>query len=135
MISCISLSCAVSQISLLDSRHLEIVLAISASSFRAGITIVRKGLVFIVRSHLYNLHWGLACEDAVLRSKRHALGISLQRSQRRQPSWKVEAVSGSYYLKACLSEDEPRFRRCRSEEHTSELQSLAYLVCRLLLEK
>src|SRR5687767_15875883 len=29
------------------------------------------------------------------------------------------------------------WRRCvaRSEEHTSELQSLAYLVCRLLLEK
>src|SRR3989441_4229926 len=26
-------------------------------------------------------------------------------------------------------------RRFRSEEHTSELQSLAYLVCRLLLEK
>src|SRR2546423_7757020 len=30
-------------------------------------------------------------------------------------------------------EDPPRGRR--SEEHTSELQSLAYLVCRLLLEK
>src|SRR2546423_9608267 len=29
---------------------------------------------------------------------------------------------------------QPRARR-RSEEHTSELQSLAYLVCRLLLEK
>src|SRR2546425_7944601 len=28
-----------------------------------------------------------------------------------------------------------RPRRVRSEEHTSELQSLAYLVCRLLLEK
>src|SRR5256714_7803362 len=28
-----------------------------------------------------------------------------------------------------------RFRIVRSEEHTSELQSLAYLVCRLLLEK
>src|SRR2546425_8934804 len=27
------------------------------------------------------------------------------------------------------------FRDERSEEHTSELQSLAYLVCRLLLEK
>src|SRR2546425_3586449 len=27
------------------------------------------------------------------------------------------------------------FPRSRSEEHTSELQSLAYLVCRLLLEK
>src|SRR2546423_8132193 len=29
----------------------------------------------------------------------------------------------------------PSARRHRSEEHTSELQSLAYLVCRLLLEK
>src|SRR2546425_12653577 len=29
----------------------------------------------------------------------------------------------------------PRWKRWRSEEHTSELQSLAYLVCRLLLEK
>src|SRR3989441_9603871 len=28
-----------------------------------------------------------------------------------------------------------RLLRARSEEHTSELQSLAYLVCRLLLEK
>src|SRR2546425_6255504 len=28
-----------------------------------------------------------------------------------------------------------RLERFRSEEHTSELQSLAYLVCRLLLEK
>src|SRR5687767_15560172 len=29
----------------------------------------------------------------------------------------------------------PRYSVIRSEEHTSELQSLAYLVCRLLLEK
>src|SRR2546425_4765343 len=29
----------------------------------------------------------------------------------------------------------PLSRALRSEEHTSELQSLAYLVCRLLLEK
>src|SRR3989441_1959362 len=32
----------------------------------------------------------------------------------------------------CVSTDHPMNR---SEEHTSELQSLAYLVCRLLLEK
>src|SRR5205823_14568684 len=33
-------------------------------------------------------------------------------------------------------DDRPQFGgRGRSEEHTSELQSLAYLVCRLLLEK
>src|SRR2546425_9487753 len=30
---------------------------------------------------------------------------------------------------------QPMSARMRSEEHTSELQSLAYLVCRLLLEK
>src|SRR5439155_26948023 len=29
----------------------------------------------------------------------------------------------------------PRPRPCRSEEHTSELQSRGHLVCRLLLEK
>src|SRR2546425_8041287 len=33
------------------------------------------------------------------------------------------------------SDDLAAFLRARSEEHTSELQSLAYLVCRLLLEK
>src|SRR3712207_7812938 len=32
-----------------------------------------------------------------------------------------------------VGEPEPAF--CRSEEHTSELQSRQYLVCRLLLEK
>src|SRR3712207_8191699 len=32
-------------------------------------------------------------------------------------------------------EDWPTTRRWRSEEHTSELQSRQYLVCRLLLEK
>src|SRR2546425_6939993 len=38
---------------------------------------------------------------------------------------------------ADLAADVPLGRRvyARSEEHTSELQSLAYLVCRLLLEK
>src|SRR5687767_15240946 len=35
-----------------------------------------------------------------------------------------------------VTAQEPRVPfRIRSEEHTSELQSLAYLVCRLLLEK
>src|SRR2546425_8452324 len=38
----------------------------------------------------------------------------------------VALVIGVVYL---------RTQRQRSEEHTSELQSLAYLVCRLLLEK
>src|SRR3989441_7306502 len=33
------------------------------------------------------------------------------------------------------AEGQRRYVESRSEEHTSELQSLAYLVCRLLLEK
>src|SRR5687767_15653526 len=37
------------------------------------------------------------------------------------------------YSQGKFSQAEEHFRR--SEEHTSELQSLAYLVCRLLLEK
>src|SRR2546425_8916097 len=44
---------------------------------------------------------------------------------------------GAYYVMADIGtfefEDDVKFTR--SEEHTSELQSLAYLVCRLLLEK
>src|SRR3989441_3811849 len=34
-----------------------------------------------------------------------------------------------------VPQDHARATYARSEEHTSELQSLAYLVCRLLLEK
>src|SRR2546423_10690224 len=34
-----------------------------------------------------------------------------------------------------IADTRTRRLRSRSEEHTSELQSLAYLVCRLLLEK
>src|SRR3989441_9396085 len=34
-----------------------------------------------------------------------------------------------------LEQERPEVADMRSEEHTSELQSLAYLVCRLLLEK
>src|SRR2546425_7867613 len=71
---------------------------------------------------------------------------SLRRSQRfprncarpRRPSppdyWRGSLVSRNRALwlrgrKPALPDEE------RSEEHTSELQSLAYLVCRLLLEK
>src|SRR2546423_11116879 len=39
--------------------------------------------------------------------------------------WPIAGITGTRTVPALL----------RSEEHTSELQSLAYLVCRLLLEK
>src|SRR5687767_15498464 len=39
------------------------------------------------------------------------------------------------HLTYTYSVDPSQLHKIRSEEHTSELQSLAYLVCRLLLEK
>src|SRR3712207_8453260 len=52
---------------------------------------------------------------------------TLQSLQRRIP---LERVAGQYFsLQPVLIE------HVRSEEHTSELQSRQYLVCRLLLEK
>src|SRR5205823_14543311 len=50
----------------------------------------------------------------------------------------IEQVQGLRELspasEICAQDHRP-LRPTRSEEHTSELQSLAYLVCRLLLEK
>src|SRR2546423_7312715 len=60
-----------------------------------------------------------------------ALPISQPTPQNRfQQSWSAKWRAGPG---ACRNDGRPVGRR--SEEHTSELQSLAYLVCRLLLEK
>src|SRR2546425_9289302 len=53
------------------------------------------------------------------------------RAERR---WKEHQEKGDNLTLAEVFE-EVKERDKRSEEHTSELQSLAYLVCRLLLEK
>src|SRR3712207_7007230 len=45
------------------------------------------------------------------------------------------AVSCSCFSRAAMARSAASGRRRRSEEHTSELQSRQYLVCRLLLEK
>src|SRR2546425_10318490 len=47
----------------------------------------------------------------------------------------VEMAMLNWLAFALLREAQPLNWNIRSEEHTSELQSLAYLVCRLLLEK
>src|SRR2546425_9707403 len=55
-------------------------------------------------------------------------GAGLPGGERGEPALRFEQL---FHLK-----EEPGIdARRRSEEHTSELQSLAYLVCRLLLEK
>src|SRR2546425_9311750 len=52
----------------------------------------------------------------------------------RAPARPARARSDRGYRRKALSVS-PGTAAPRSEEHTSELQSLAYLVCRLLLEK
>src|SRR2546425_2710976 len=51
--------------------------------------------------------------------------------------WDDRTVADYAYREVRLNPPHTRtdFDPARSEEHTSELQSLAYLVCRLLLEK
>src|SRR6266545_7911416 len=53
------------------------------------------------------------------------------------PIFAVQRQHGRASLRHCVhvAPDDERSDEDRSEEHTSELQSLAYLVCRLLLEK
>src|SRR2546425_6558598 len=46
-----------------------------------------------------------------------------------------EGIVGLFFFLAMVAALIKPLRHLRSEEHTSELQSLAYLVCRLLLEK
>src|SRR2546425_8396083 len=55
----------------------------------------------------------------------------------RHPAAAVGLAARGHLLRRAVSRAQRRgAARCyRSEEHTSELQSLAYLVCRLLLEK
>src|SRR5205823_10835278 len=48
--------------------------------------------------------------------------------------FRSKSARSSWRIPICEQEIRHADRR-RSEEHTSELQSLAYLVCRLLLEK
>src|SRR2546423_11487580 len=53
-----------------------------------------------------------------------------------QTAVRPAAARGEAGVRECEVQGLPRNHQThRSEEHTSELQSLAYLVCRLLLEK
>src|SRR5437899_5675472 len=56
---------------------------------------------------------------------------TLFRSQIMKPIVRMSSIGGTNFR----YRSEPGMRSMRSEEHTSELQSLRHLVCRLLLEK
>src|SRR3712207_8604585 len=59
----------------------------------------------------------------------HAQLLARALSRRKAPARRPLPLGG------CLDLDVPPQGPARSEEHTSELQSRQYLVCRLLLEK
>src|SRR2546423_7668982 len=69
------------------------------------------------------------------RHPRWRLSPMAGRSSARHSHSRPPDGGGSCPLPFCRSADPARPPAVRSEEHTSELQSLAYLVCRLLLEK
>src|SRR2546425_3345344 len=60
---------------------------------------------------------------------------TLFRSEIRRHGPKTAAAEPDRSLRAFAHHRARGVQALRSEEHTSELQSLAYLVCRLLLEK
>src|ERR1035441_10805366 len=72
---------------------------------------------------------GSACIAAAAILKRFRAGGG-PRGRASRWTWGLRCRSG-----CCGRAQRMRFTGCRSEEHTSELQSLRHLVCRLLLEK
>src|SRR3712207_8855129 len=77
----------------------------------------------------------------LFRSRRWRGHRSARRVRRRPRRWRRD-VTGPGAARPCRRgaagadlRDDRDLRRLRSEEHTSELQSRQYLVCRLLLEK
>src|SRR3712207_8623682 len=72
----------------------------------------------------------------LFRSQRGKMTLSGRRGRRSERSGSGESggrAAGRYKVAVNLNNTE--VRSGRSEEHTSELQSRQYLVCRLLLEK
>src|SRR5205823_13298738 len=75
-------------------------------------------------------HWDLLSEEARDKADRTLEKILAQA----RPAELIVAWRG-YAERILAARKVPVTDLNRSEEHTSELQSLAYLVCRLLLEK
>src|SRR5690348_17994407 len=92
------------------------------------------------------LRWRRSCRSEGKPTRGARLGNDGARSRRRSHWGETTNESGNLvgcglpvvlYRQAALRDGARGFRAsgCRSEEHTSELQSPVHLVCRLLLEK
>src|SRR3712207_8617057 len=77
----------------------------------------------------------LSLHDALPISADRKTAFETSRQLRHPPDCLAESSSTSRRAARFNSSSVFRLREWRSEEHTSELQSRQYLVCRLLLEK
>src|SRR2546425_7455443 len=82
-----------------------------------------------------SLHDALPISHGNVASLAHSGQPASPRGAALQGLAKMRFVASLGVGQAVLPPHERPSLRTRSEEHTSELQSLAYLVCRLLLEK
>src|SRR5437762_8904479 len=81
-------------------------------------------IVFLLKA--FDENWSHQCEslDSILAD------VTSEESE-----WQHAAYSGETLVQGLPEPGTIRWHVARSEEHTSELQSPMYLVCRLLLEK
>src|SRR5690606_40003054 len=87
---------------------------------------IRKGIFTRIRCILQHLQRTVACRDHLIEDDKGILHFICWRGVAKKPIVIFCGSTCSYEL---------RQKNCRSEEHTSELQSRENLVCRLLLEK
>src|SRR3712207_4371400 len=87
---------------------------------------------------------GHAQEDDDVREIRHVIGVYFRGHATANPDTMraaflptahIEGIRNGAFTSWTVDQYVAGFRGTRSEEHTSELQSRQYLVCRLLLEK
>src|SRR5205823_10976791 len=101
---------------------------------------LRGGEIITVRAHprpatraeAESISLDVLYEDDDVMAINKAAGMTVHAGAGNVSGTLVNALLGRGQL---LSRAADQLRPGRSEEHTSELQSLAYLVCRLLLEK
>src|SRR5438045_4689820 len=75
------------------------------------------------------------CSSDLQSQTDHVQGEQQDRRRRRPIAWLNDALGGGVDRAVPQGVEQRRRQPERSEEHTSELQSLRHLVCRLLLEK
>src|SRR2546425_6896578 len=119
--------------------------SIVLSMFMAGLGLGSWGSGHLLRKHetrinvpalrLYALTELLIGTSAVLVPQQLLWGRHLLERVSVSTSWAYYVASGVWVALTLIPWCACMGATIRSEEHTSELQSLAYLVCRLLLEK